>query len=313
MRIAVVVPTYRRPRDLRRCLDALGRQTREPDRIVVVVRAGDAESEVVAREAALAPGAPPVDTVAVSAAGQVAALNAGVEAVGGADVIAITDDDACPRPDWLERIAGHFAADPRVGAVGGRDVVHADGGVVEACKDVVGKVQWFGRVIGDHHLGTGGPRDVDVLKGANLSLRREALGEGIRFDRRLHGRGAQVCNDLMLSLRLRREGWRLIYDPDVLVDHFPAQRHDADQRAVVSPVALRDAAHNETLALLEHLPAPTRAAFAVWAVACGTRAVPGLLQAARLRGQGAPDVPARLAASLRGRAEGFLTWWGSRR
>ena len=41
MMITVVVPTYRRPRDLGRCLDGLGKQSRPADEIAVVVRESD--------------------------------------------------------------------------------------------------------------------------------------------------------------------------------------------------------------------------------------------------------------------------------
>lgn len=41
MKLTVLVPTYRRPDDLSRCLSALLRQQRTPDEIVVVARADD--------------------------------------------------------------------------------------------------------------------------------------------------------------------------------------------------------------------------------------------------------------------------------
>jgi GT2 family glycosyltransferase len=44
MRAAVLVPTYRRPRDLTRCLRAIATQTRAADEVVVVGRRGDRET-----------------------------------------------------------------------------------------------------------------------------------------------------------------------------------------------------------------------------------------------------------------------------
>jgi GT2 family glycosyltransferase len=41
MKITVLVPTFRRPDDLTRCLAALERQHRAPDEVVVVVRPDD--------------------------------------------------------------------------------------------------------------------------------------------------------------------------------------------------------------------------------------------------------------------------------
>jgi hypothetical protein len=45
-------------------------------------------------------------------------------------------------------------------------------------------------LIGNHHLGVGEPREVDVLKGVNMSYRRTAIAD-IHFDERMRGTGAQ--------------------------------------------------------------------------------------------------------------------------
>src|SRR5690606_34952826 len=46
-------------------------------------------------------------------------LNAGIRAARGA-VIAFTDDDGIPAPDWLERLQAHFDEHPDAACVGGR-------------------------------------------------------------------------------------------------------------------------------------------------------------------------------------------------
>jgi glycosyltransferase involved in cell wall biosynthesis len=93
LRLSVLVPSYRRPRDLARCLEALSRQTRTPDEVLVVARADDFETldQIQTWSAQIS-----VRLIPVRRPGQVAALNAGVAAVTG-DVVAITDDDAAPR------------------------------------------------------------------------------------------------------------------------------------------------------------------------------------------------------------------------
>jgi cellulose synthase/poly-beta-1,6-N-acetylglucosamine synthase-like glycosyltransferase len=270
--------------------------------VLVVCRGDDAPT----REAA---GAFPfARTVEVRRPGVVAALSAGLLAAAG-DVIATTDDDAVPRRDWLARIDAWFA-EPAVGGVGGRDVVHRAGRPVEEPREsTVGRVQWWGRVRGNHHLGSGPPRDVDVLKGVNMAVRAEAL-RVVGFDQRLRGGGAQVHYELALGLALRRRGWRLVYDPEVLVDHHPAERFDADRREAFSATAVADMVHNETLALLEFLPRARRPVFLVWAVLVGTSAAPGLLQCLRSVRRDGRVAVARLAASQRGRRDGLRTWRG---
>ena len=81
----------------------------------------------------------------------------------------------------------------------------------------VGRVQWMGRCTDSHHRGTGPARHVDLLKGVNMSFTSEALAD-LKFDESLRGSGAGVLCDLAISLDVRRKGWRLIYDPALVVD-----------------------------------------------------------------------------------------------
>jgi len=55
-------------------------------------------------------------------------------------------------------------SDSCVGGVGGRDWVYHGTQLEDGARKVIGRVHWFGRVIGNHHLGVGEPREVDVLK-----------------------------------------------------------------------------------------------------------------------------------------------------
>jgi cellulose synthase/poly-beta-1,6-N-acetylglucosamine synthase-like glycosyltransferase len=205
----------------------------------------------------------------------VAALNRGLEAATG-DVIAITDDDAAPHADWVARIAAHFEADAKLGALGGRDWVHEGGRIIEGERTLVGKVQRSGRIIGNHHLGAGGAREVDLLKGANMSYRRAAIG-GLRFDRRLRGTGAQTHNDMAFSMGVKRAGWKLVYDPRVAVDHYPAPRPGEDPRNAQTLASIRNAAFNFHLILRSHLPPLHRETAWWWWTLVGTRVYPGLL------------------------------------
>jgi GT2 family glycosyltransferase len=113
----VVIPTYRRPEALARCLAALARQELPRARFdVVVVDDGS--------------GAPPRDIVSrfdreltitlvqAAHAGPGPARNAGVEHARGT-WLAFTDDDCAPAPGWLTGFARRLAQDPDA-AVGGR-------------------------------------------------------------------------------------------------------------------------------------------------------------------------------------------------
>lgn len=245
----------------------------------------------------------PLHTVKVTQPGVVAALNAGLAAVEG-DIVSITDDDAAPHPDWLERIAAYFTCDSRLGGLGGRDWIHHGSKLEDESRLVVGQLQWFGRVIGNHHLGVGEPREVDVLKGVNMSFRTQAIGQ-LRFDKRMRGAGAQVHFEMAFTLALKRAGWKIIYDPNVAVDHYPAQRFDEDQRNNFNEIAFINLVHNETLVLLEHLPFIRRIVFLFWAVFVGTCDSLGLIQWLRFLPSQGQLAGKKLLASWRGRWQGY--------
>lgn len=233
--LSVVVPSFRRPGELARCLTALGCQELAPDEVVVVHRADDPDTSLAAQQFGEA-----VRCVEVSEPGQVAAMRAGAAAAAG-QVIAFTDDDAVPHSDWCRRLREAFA-DPDVGAVGGRDAVHHGTQLEEGSEPCVGVVNAFGRVIGHHHVGVGPARDVDHLKGVNMAVRRTCLVFAVE----LRGIGAQVGNDLAVSLAVRSAGHRVVYDPAIVVDHHPAARFDEDGREARSVRARADAAFNQS-------------------------------------------------------------------
>lgn len=305
MDITVLIPTYQRPDDLIRCLNALKQQLRQPDEVLVVVR--DSDRSTHDRLSTYGSSPLSVRIVRVSVSGQVAALNAGLDAAQG-DIIAITDDDAAPRPHWLERIEGHFLANEQVGGVGGRDWLYYGGTDLDDGESpVVGQVQWWGRVVGRHNLGVGQPREVEVLKGANMSYRRDAIAS-LRFDSRLKGSGAQVHNDLAFSLAVRRAGWLLIYDPAADIDHYQAQRFDEDQRDTFNELAFTNGVHNETLALLDYLPPVRRSIFLLWAVLVGTRKAFGVIQWLRFLPKEGGLASQKWWLSMQGRWHGVQTW-----
>jgi glycosyltransferase involved in cell wall biosynthesis len=304
LRVSVLLPTYRRPEELRRCLEGLKAQIAPPAEVIVVVREQDQTTERLL--AGYDPGPMPLRLLRVTEPGQVAALNAALDVSQG-DIVAFTDDDAVPRPDWLARIRAHFLEDARLGGVGGRDWMHSEGRLVTGQARTVGHVSWFGRPVGNHHLGGPPAREVEILKGVNMSFRRLAL-DGIRFDRRLKGSGAQVHNDWAVCIEVRRRGWKLLYDSLVAVDHYLAPRGNSEDRLQRRPSEVYDVVFNESLLLLESLPGPRRVAFVVWSWLVGTRLTPGLLQVLRARLHGRSHPLAVLGAASRARLDALAAF-----
>jgi GT2 family glycosyltransferase len=113
--ISVVIPTRNRPTKLHRCLASLSEQTLGRDRFEVIV---------------VNDGGPPLDatldvwrnrlrlrTINQSHAGPAAARNAGASAAHGA-LLAFTDDDCEPQPEWLTECVNRLHQAPHQ-AIGG--------------------------------------------------------------------------------------------------------------------------------------------------------------------------------------------------
>jgi glycosyltransferase involved in cell wall biosynthesis len=101
---SVIVPTRDRPDRLRRCLEALERQTARGFEVVVVDDGsvdGRATADVVARWAH-------ARLVVGTGRGPAAARNVGAAAAAGR-LLCFTDDDCRPEPGWLDAIAGSVA------------------------------------------------------------------------------------------------------------------------------------------------------------------------------------------------------------
>jgi len=121
LRVSVVVPTWRRPALLERCLRALCRQDLDPRRYEVVVAddGPDADTLAAVRRVLHDCGGrrilryiPVPDTQ-----GPAAARNVGWRAARG-EIIAFTDDDTIPEPSWLRQ--GLAAIGPDQVAAAGR-------------------------------------------------------------------------------------------------------------------------------------------------------------------------------------------------
>ncbi len=301
--VSVVVPTYRRVNRLAACLEGLCSQSRPANEVVVVVHVSDEESAMLVAERS---GAwRELRCVGVDRPGMVPAFNCGLAAAGGA-IVAFVDDDAVPTVDWLERIVQTFERDDRVAAVGGRDVIFEGRRVLGleprrgGGAPGVGRIQWFGRVLGNHHVGVGGARDVDVLKGANMSFRRQAVvGHG--FDERLRGDGVQMHSELSICLPLKRRGLRVVYDPCILVRHYPAPRPIGSKRNDDGREAVASSSHNEALQILDYFGPVRRLVFTVWGFGVGTTCSPGLAVLARDMLERRPEAWTRFKAAQHGR------------
>jgi len=284
MNISVFIPTYQRVDNLQRCLNALRMQTRLPDLVLLAMRDEDFQTRRLISE--YSQGPLNLRIIDVFQPGIIAAHQASYPNFSG-DIVAITDDDAAPTPDWLAKIEHYFMLYPDVGGVGGRDILHQNEMPLDLdLANKVGKINRFGNVIGNHHIGTGEVRDVDVLKGVNSSYRIDVFRE-YQLPACLRSNGTNSHWDLAVSLHAKSLGWRLLYDPALVVNHFQgkrvgmAERVRATTRDSYNPEKLVDSVFNQTYLLLQYLPPARRIVFLLWSILVGSRGRRGLAQCLR--------------------------------
>jgi glycosyltransferase involved in cell wall biosynthesis len=184
-RLSVVVPTYRRPRLLRRCLQALLAQTLPPQAYEVIVVDDGHEPRVRAELAEFArqPGGPRLRYLCPARGrGPAVARNCGWRAARG-EIVAFTDDDTIPAPDWLEQGERTLQAHPDWSAAAGAVEVP------RARPDAPPT---------DHELMTQGLARAEFVT-ANALVRREALERVDGFDERFQ-RAWREDSDLQFRL-----------------------------------------------------------------------------------------------------------------
>lgn len=198
LRVSVVVPTYRRPELLTRCLAALGRQDLPPSRYEVVV-ADDGGGDAVAVVERAARDVPMLVrcVVVTGRRGPAAARNTGWRAARG-PIIAFTDDDCVPEAAWLSAGLAAFAADVgRLVGVQGRVLVPRP------------------RCPTDHERNTAGLEDAEFVT-ANCFCRRDALEAVGGFDETFP-KAWREDSDLFFTLLER--GGRFARAPRAVVIH----------------------------------------------------------------------------------------------
>jgi len=131
---SIVIPTYRRPRQLAVCLQALGQLDYPRDRFEVIVVDDGSE---ISLDSILAPFK---DALAISLLrqprqGPSGARNAGAAQAKG-EFLAFTADDCAPAADWLRTLAVRFAVRPGC-AIGGKIVNAVQGNSFSAASHLL--------------------------------------------------------------------------------------------------------------------------------------------------------------------------------
>lgn len=197
---------------LARCLDALGRQTAPPARILVVDNASSDGSERAAE------GRAGVELLRMAEnLGFAEANNIGVERLADCDWVALLNPDAFAEPRWLAVLTAEAGKDPEVASFASRQLLADDPSTLDGAGDLysVAGLAWrrhHGRPASGLGLTSG---DVFGPCAAAGLYRRDAFREVGGFDRTF------FCyfEDVDLAFRLRLRGYRSLYVADAVVHH----------------------------------------------------------------------------------------------
>jgi len=130
----------------------------------------------------------------------------------GGDFFAFIDDDAVPRADWLRQAVRVFESQD-VGAVAGPGVTPPGSPWAERAGGAFYE-SWLGSGPYRYRFRPGRSRDVDDYPAYNLFVRRSAAEHVNGW-----GTGFYGGEDTVICLALVDAGWRIVYDPDVVVYH----------------------------------------------------------------------------------------------
>lgn len=210
--VSVVVVNHDRRELLLECLDSLLTQDYPNLRIVVV----DNASRDGSAQAVTGLGRPEIEVLAQSANLGFAAANNVAFARLRADYVALLNNDARARPDWISHMVAALEAHPQAGMAACKIVFHGSNVIDKAGHLIFPDGQNRGRGTGEDDQGQyDQPGPALFPDGCAALYRRRLLQEVDGFD----GDFFAYADDADLGLRARLMGWDCLYVPQAVVEH----------------------------------------------------------------------------------------------
>jgi glycosyltransferase involved in cell wall biosynthesis len=171
----------------------------------------DTTADTIHRLAAVSPFT--VRYVLAATPGLSHARNAGLRQASGR-IVAFTDDDCYPRPDYLRAIVEVFE-EHQAGVIGGRVILHDPADARVGVKDTAEAFE----------ISQGQFVAAGVMHGANMAVRRAVLEQIGGFDPRLGaGTPCMAGEDTDFVARAVWAGWTVRYDPRPMVSHHHGRK-----------------------------------------------------------------------------------------
>ena len=198
-KVSVYIPTYNSAKYIARCIESILKQTYPIEEIIVVDDNSQDETRDIASKF-------PVKLISHKHnKGIAAARNTAISEAKG-NFIAAIDADCLITPSWLQECMKNFD-NPKVAAVGGK--------LIEEHSDRV-EYRWR-RAHLKHHWGDKQKINPIFLSGSNIVIKKEIFKEVGFYD---EIRFTKNYEDVDLSLKLRKKGFNLIYEPNAMAKHI---------------------------------------------------------------------------------------------
>ncbi|MDF2459430.1 MAG: putative glycosyltransferase [Nitrospira sp.] len=200
---SIIVPTWNRPRQLRACLRALARLDYPKSCFEVIVVDDGSEPALDATD--LGGLGSQVTWLRQSNAGPAAARNAGAEKAQG-KYLAFTDDDCMPAPGWLNGFVRAFEEAPQA-LVGGRTANGLPDNTYSTASQMIVNAAM------EYFLAT--RSKFQFFASNNLAIPADLFHTIGGFDVSF-----RTSEDRDFCDRWVREGHRLVYTPNALIQHY---------------------------------------------------------------------------------------------
>jgi len=196
--ISVVIPICNSEKTIKRTIEALLSQKTEKSYEVIVVDDGstDETPNIIQKY--------PIKIILKKNAGPSVARNTGWKAASG-KIVAFTDSDCIPVPDWLDTISKHFQ-DLSVGGVGGTYKTENRGSILAT---------YIGEDIGFRHNRL--RKEIEATGTFSAAFRKNLLKQVGGFDETYEKATAE---DFDLCFAIRKTGYKIIYEPKAIVGHY---------------------------------------------------------------------------------------------
>jgi cellulose synthase/poly-beta-1,6-N-acetylglucosamine synthase-like glycosyltransferase len=207
-KFSIIIATRSRPSQLDRCLRALAGLDYTRGRLEVIIVD---DGSVQPLGAVVGPWRDRLEITLLGRphAGPAAARNRGVDQARG-EYLAFTDDDCCPAPDWLSRLAARFARTPDH-AIGGRTMNALPANAYSTASQML--ISYL------YSYYNANPERAVFLTTNNLALPTAQLRAAGGLNPTYTRAAAEDCD---LCDRWLQRGWGLTYAPEAVVYHAHA-------------------------------------------------------------------------------------------